>query len=50
MESSSQREIHSDRGLPQERRKIWNKQPSLPPKRIREKKNKQSPKLAEWKQ
>ena len=33
--SSSRREVHRDIGLPQETRKISNKQPKLPPKRIR---------------
>ena len=33
--SSSKREVHSDTGLPQETRKILNKQPNLPPKSIR---------------
>ena len=33
--SSSKREVHSDTGLPQETRKIPNKPPNLPPKRIR---------------
>ena len=32
---SSEREVHRDTGLPQETRKISNKQPNLPPKRIR---------------
>ena len=32
--SSSQREVHSDTGLPQQRRKILNQQLNLPPKRI----------------
>ena len=33
--SSAKREVLSDSGLPQETRKISNKQPNLPPKRIR---------------
>ena len=33
--SSSKREVHSNTGLPQETGKISNKQPNLPPKRIR---------------
>ena len=33
--SSSEREVHSDIGLPQETRKISNTKPNLPPKRIR---------------
>ena len=33
--SSSKREVYSNTGLPQETRKISNKQPNLPPKRIR---------------
>ena len=32
--STSKREYHSDKGLPQETRKISNKQPNLSPKRI----------------
>ena len=38
--SSSKRETHSDIGLPQETRKISNKQPNIPPKRIRKRKTK----------
>ena len=33
--SSSKREVYSDTGLPQETRKISNKQPKQTPKRIR---------------
>ena len=32
--SSSEREVHSDTGPPQNTRKISNKQPNLPPERI----------------
>ena len=32
---SSKSEVHRNRGLPQETRTISNKQPNLPPKRIR---------------
>ena len=32
--SRSKRKVHSDTNLPQEIRKISNKQPDLPPKRI----------------
>ena len=46
-ESSSNREIYSNTILPQETRKISNKQPNLTPKATREKKNKQNPKLVE---
>ena len=45
--SSSKREVYSDTGLPLETRKISNKQPNLLFKGIREKNNKQSPKLTE---
>ena len=38
--SNSKREVHSDTGLPEETRKISNKQPNLPPKRIRKRTNK----------
>ena len=38
--SSSYRKIHSNTGLPQKTRKISNKQPNLPPKRIRKRKTK----------
>ena len=37
---SSQREVYSDTGLPQETRKISNIQPNLPPKGIRKRTNK----------
>jgi len=39
IKSSSKREVYSNIGLPQERRKISSKQSKLPPKRIRKKKN-----------
>ena len=45
--NSSKREVHSDTGLLQETRKISNKQPNLPPKRIR--KRRTSTKSAEEK-
>ena len=41
-------EVHRDTGIPQKSRKISNKQPNLPPKRIK-KKNKQNLELAEGK-
>ena len=44
--SSAQREVHSNTGLPQKRRKISNQQLNLPPIRI-QKKKKQNPKSAE---
>ena len=44
--SPSKKEIYSNTGIPQETRKISNKQPNLPLKIIR-KKNKQRPKSAE---
>ena len=47
--SSSKREVYSNTILPQETRNISNKQPNFTPKVIREKKNKQNPKLAEGK-
>ena len=42
----SKKEVHSNTGLPQKRRKISNRKLNLPPKRIR-KKNKQNLKSAE---
>ena len=33
--SSSKRDVYSNTILPKETRKIWNKQPNLPPERIR---------------
>ena len=47
--SSSKREVYSNTSLPQETRKISNKQPNLKPKGTRKKKNKQYPKLVEGK-
>ena len=44
----SKREVYSNTILPQETRKISNKQPKLTPKAIREK-NKKTPKVAEGK-
>ena len=38
--SSSKKEVHSDTGLPQETRKISNKQPNLPPKITGKRRNK----------
>ena len=38
--SSYKREVHSNTGLPQKTRKISNKQPNLPPKRIRKRRTK----------
>ena len=35
--SSSKKEIHSNTDIPQETRKISNKEPNSPPKRIRKK-------------
>ena len=46
--SSSKREVYRNKILPQEKRKISNKQPKLRPKAIREKEQK-TPKLAEGK-
>ena len=46
--SSSKREFYSNTSLPQETRKITNKQSNLTPKGTREK-NKQNPKLVEGK-
>ena len=46
--SSSKREVYSDTGLPQEKKKISNNQPNPSSKGLRkEKKNEQSPKSAE---
>ena len=39
LKNSSKREVHSDTDLPQKIRKIPNKQPNLPPKRIRKRTN-----------
>ena len=38
--SSSKREVYSDTSLPQEKRKMLNKQSNLTPKETRKKKNK----------
>ena len=43
--SNSEIEVHSDTGLPQKTRKISNKQPNLPPKRIRKRRTK---KVQSW--
>ena len=43
-ESSPKRDMHSITGLPQEVRKISNRQCNLRPKETRKEKNKQSPK------
>ena len=40
--SSAQREIHSDTGLPQKRRKISNQQINLSPKLIRKRRRNQT--------
>ena len=47
--SSSKREVYSSTILPQETRKISNKQPYLTPEAIRERRTKKIPKLAEGK-
>ena len=47
--SSSKREVYSNTILPQETRKISNKQPNLTPKAVRERRTKKPPKLAEGK-
>ena len=47
--SSSKREFYSNTVLPQETRKISNKQPNPTPKAIRERRTKKYPKLAETK-
>ena len=47
--SSSKREVYSNTSLPQETRKISNKQPNLTPKAMREKRTKNPQKLAEAK-
>ena len=46
---SSKREVYSNTILPQETRKVSNKQPNLTPKAIRERGTKKPPKLAEGK-
>ena len=46
---SSNREVYSNKILPQQTRNISNKQPNLTPKAIRERKTKNTPKLAEGK-
>jgi len=43
--SSSKKEVHSDTALPQEARKISDKQVNLSPKRIRKKKELTKPKV-----
>ena len=45
-QSSSKREVYSNTSLSQETRKISNKQPNLTPKAIRERRTKNTPKLA----
>ena len=45
--SSSKREVYSNTSLPQETRKISNKQPKLTPKAIRERRTKKPPKSVE---
>ena len=48
--SSSKREVYSNTSVPQETRKISNKQPNLTPKAIRERRTtKKTSKLAEGK-
>ena len=51
--SSSKREVYSNIILPQEKRKLTNKQPNLTPKAVRERRRTttttKSPKLAEGK-
>ena len=47
--SGSKREVYSNTVLPQETRKISNKQPNLTPKAVRERRTKKTPKLAEGK-
>ena len=46
---SSKREVYSNTILPQETRKVSNKQPKLTPKAIRERRTKKPQKLAEGK-
>ena len=48
-QSSSKREVYSNTVLPQEARKISNKQPNLTPKAIRERRPKK-PKVSRWKE
>ena len=47
--SSTKRDFHSDKHLHLKTRKISNKQPDLTPKAIRERRTKNTPKLAEGK-
>ena len=47
--SSSKRKVYNNTILPQETRKISNKQPNLTPKAIRERRTKETQKLAEGK-
>ena len=47
--NDSKREVYSNTILPQETRKISNKNPNLIPKAIRERRTKKNPKLAEGK-
>ena len=44
--SSSKRDVYSNTILPQETRKISNKQPNLTPKAIRERRTKKNPKVS----
>ena len=48
--SSSKREVYSNTILPQESRKISNKQPNLTPKAIRERRTKKNPKVSRRKE
>ena len=48
-QKSSKREVYSNTSLPQETRKISNKQSHLTPKGPKKKKNKQNPNLVEGK-
>ena len=46
-QKQSKRGVYSNTILPQETRKISNKQPNLTPKEIRERRTKKTPKIAE---
>ena len=48
--SSSKKEVYRNTILPQETRKISNKQPNLTPKAIRERRTKKNPKVSKRKE
>lgn len=48
--NGAKREVQSDTGPPQKTRKISNKQPNLPPKRIGKRRTKKNPKVSRRKE